>query len=145
MKHSLNFCLQPLHSRSISSSGFGCSALPSTTLVISSIGAACCSQRRNEQTLSAPTSNCSVSSMMKTFPVRPQWPSRIHLLRNSSLTHPMPFLGQRALNKFAQRSLRADGVFILYLISKNAGDIITTDIIATLWGKFLEDEAQVRP
>ncbi|KAK6030512.1 hypothetical protein OSTOST_03345, partial [Ostertagia ostertagi] len=49
---------------------------------------------------------------------------------------------QRALSKFVQRSLRADGVFILHLISKNAGDIITTDIIATLWGKFLEDEAK---
>ncbi|VDO60803.1 unnamed protein product [Heligmosomoides polygyrus] len=49
---------------------------------------------------------------------------------------------QRALDKFVQRTLRADGVFILHLISKNAGDIITTDIIATLWGKFLEDEAK---
>ncbi|KJH50602.1 Innexin [Dictyocaulus viviparus] len=49
---------------------------------------------------------------------------------------------QRMLENFAQKSLRPDGVFILHLISKNAGDIITTDIIATLWKKFLEDESK---
>ncbi|KAE9419475.1 hypothetical protein Angca_006650 [Angiostrongylus cantonensis] len=60
----------------------------------------------------------------------------LKLVNEEDLSH------QRLLNKFVQRSLRADGVFILHLISKNAGDIITSDIIATLWKNFLEDEAE---
>ncbi|KAJ1362745.1 hypothetical protein KIN20_022410 [Parelaphostrongylus tenuis] len=59
----------------------------------------------------------------------------LKLVNEEDLSH------QRMLNKFVQRSLRPDGVFILHLISKNAGDIITSDIIAALWKNFLEDEA----
>ncbi|CAI4229945.1 unnamed protein product [Auanema sp. JU1783] len=47
---------------------------------------------------------------------------------------------ERTLNKFVSQGLRCDGVFLTHLISKNAGDIITTDLVATLWGRFLEDE-----
>ncbi|VDN58039.1 unnamed protein product [Dracunculus medinensis] len=45
-----------------------------------------------------------------------------------------------AVDKFVQRTLRNDGVFILRIVSSNAGDLITTDIVAALWKMYLEDE-----
>lgn len=45
-----------------------------------------------------------------------------------------------ALDKFLGRALRNDGVLLLRLISLNAGDLITTDIVARLWKTFLEEE-----
>jgi len=46
-----------------------------------------------------------------------------------------------AINKFVHVYLRSDGVFLLRLISMNAGDLITTDIVYQLWHQFLAEEA----
>lgn len=48
--------------------------------------------------------------------------------------------GHTALEKFVHYSLRSDGVFLLRIVSANAGDLITTDIVAALWKMFLEEE-----
>uniref|UniRef100_A0A915BQ08 Innexin n=1 Tax=Parascaris univalens TaxID=6257 RepID=A0A915BQ08_PARUN len=48
--------------------------------------------------------------------------------------------GHTALEKFVRYSLRSDGVFLLRIVSANAGDLITTDIVAALWKMFLEEE-----
>lgn len=52
----------------------------------------------------------------------------------------MVISGRGAVDKFVQRTLRNDGVFILRIVSSNAGDLITTDIVAALWKMYLEDE-----
>ena len=44
------------------------------------------------------------------------------------------------MDKFVDQTLRSDGVFVLRLIAANSGDLITTDIVAALWKRFLEDE-----
>ncbi|MCP9260106.1 Innexin [Dirofilaria immitis] len=44
------------------------------------------------------------------------------------------------LEHFVNRCLRKDGIFILRLIATNAGDLITTDIVAALWKNYLDDE-----
>ncbi|KAL3999078.1 Innexin family protein [Acanthocheilonema viteae] len=44
------------------------------------------------------------------------------------------------LEHFVNRCLRKDGIFILRLIAANAGDLITTDIVAALWKNYLDDE-----
>ncbi|VDN92465.1 unnamed protein product [Brugia pahangi] len=44
------------------------------------------------------------------------------------------------LEHFINRCLRKDGIFILRIIAANAGDLITTDIVAALWKNFLDDE-----
>uniref|UniRef100_A0A915DGQ5 Innexin n=1 Tax=Ditylenchus dipsaci TaxID=166011 RepID=A0A915DGQ5_9BILA len=46
-----------------------------------------------------------------------------------------------AVSKFVHHHLRSDGVFLLRLVSMNAGDLITTDIVYSLWHQFLTDEA----
>lgn len=48
--------------------------------------------------------------------------------------------GRIPLEKFVHRALRNDGVFILRIIATNAGDLITTDIVAALWKMYLEEE-----
>uniref|UniRef100_A0A914HI00 Innexin n=1 Tax=Globodera rostochiensis TaxID=31243 RepID=A0A914HI00_GLORO len=48
---------------------------------------------------------------------------------------------KRAIGKFVNSYLRSDGVFLLRLISSNAGDLITTDIVFQLWHMFLTEEA----
>ncbi|PAV72130.1 hypothetical protein WR25_06785 [Diploscapter pachys] len=48
----------------------------------------------------------------------------------------------RALNRFVNNKLRSDGVLVVKLISKNAGDIICADLIASLWEKHLDEEKQ---
>lgn len=50
--------------------------------------------------------------------------------------------GQVVLEKFVKRSMRNDGIFILRLVAANAGDLITTDIVAALWKKYLKEERQ---
>jgi hypothetical protein len=45
---------------------------------------------------------------------------------------------QLALSNFVHHMLRPDGVFILRMVEKNAGDLVTVDIIHELWVKFLE-------
>uniref|UniRef100_A0A7E4UML7 Innexin n=1 Tax=Panagrellus redivivus TaxID=6233 RepID=A0A7E4UML7_PANRE len=45
------------------------------------------------------------------------------------------------INKFVENFLQHDGVFILRLISSNAGDLITTDLVYHLWQVFLAEEA----
>ena len=42
------------------------------------------------------------------------------------------------LNKFVHSCLRPDGVFLLRMIEKNAGDMVTSDIVYQLWMKFLQ-------
>ncbi|KAI1730851.1 innexin domain-containing protein [Ditylenchus destructor] len=58
-----------------------------------------------------------------------------HLLKSDDLNE------REAVNKFVHHHLRSDGVFLLRLISMNAGDLITTDIVYSLWHQFLQDEA----
>jgi hypothetical protein len=41
--------------------------------------------------------------------------------------------------KFTRSRLRPDGVFVLRLISGNAGDVVATDVLAELWRRFLAD------
>lgn len=48
--------------------------------------------------------------------------------------------GHNVLERFINGYLRKDGILILRLVAANAGDLITTDIIAALWKNFLEDE-----
>lgn len=50
-------------------------------------------------------------------------------------------LERGALSKFVDQFLKMDGVFLLRLISSNAGDLITTDLVYQLWQMFLEEEA----
>lgn len=45
-----------------------------------------------------------------------------------------------ALEKFIHRALRSDGIFLLRIVASNAGDLITTDIVAALWKMYLEEE-----
>ncbi|KAL1233601.1 Innexin unc-9 [Trichinella spiralis] len=40
---------------------------------------------------------------------------------------------QRRVGKFVRRELRPDGVFLLRIIASNAGDIIATELIKSLW------------
>uniref|UniRef100_A0A915PW38 Innexin n=1 Tax=Setaria digitata TaxID=48799 RepID=A0A915PW38_9BILA len=44
------------------------------------------------------------------------------------------------LEHFVRRCLHNDGIFILRIVAANAGDLITTDIVAELWKNYLEDE-----
>lgn len=44
------------------------------------------------------------------------------------------------MEHFVNRCLRKDGIFILRIIAANAGDLITTDIVAALWKNYLDDE-----
>jgi hypothetical protein len=52
---------------------------------------------------------------------------------------------RRALARFVHRGLRPDGIFLLRMVSANAGDLITTDIVVELWKRFLTDVAAERP
>ncbi|CAD6194791.1 unnamed protein product [Caenorhabditis auriculariae] len=61
-------------------------------------------------------------------------------LRVHQLVTPDDVSSLRAFERFVEKDLRSDGVLIVNLISKNAGDILTTDLVTSLWGKFLEDE-----
>ena len=42
------------------------------------------------------------------------------------------------VDKFVRQILRSDGVFVVRMISKNAGDLVTTDIVHELWVKYLQ-------
>uniref|UniRef100_A0A914RGE1 Innexin n=1 Tax=Parascaris equorum TaxID=6256 RepID=A0A914RGE1_PAREQ len=45
---------------------------------------------------------------------------------------------RRALvDEFISEKLRPDGLFLLRLIQSNSGDIVTCELIATLWHKFV--------
>lgn len=52
---------------------------------------------------------------------------------------------RRALSRFVNNCLRPDGVFLLRMVATNAGDLITTDIVSSLWKQFLNDQAAERP
>ena len=41
--------------------------------------------------------------------------------------------------------LRRDGVFVLKLVSKNAGDMISAEMCATLWDSYLVDQGIATP
>ncbi|VDP26853.1 unnamed protein product [Soboliphyme baturini] len=45
---------------------------------------------------------------------------------------------KRLLQRFVRRMLRPDGVFLLRIVSVNAGDIPTTDLVHYLWRQFRE-------
>uniref|UniRef100_A0AC35UD03 Innexin n=1 Tax=Rhabditophanes sp. KR3021 TaxID=114890 RepID=A0AC35UD03_9BILA len=53
-------------------------------------------------------------------------------------------LNEKAVAKFVNHEMRHDGIFLLRLISANAGDLISTDLIFQLWRLFLEKEAALR-
>lgn len=53
----------------------------------------------------------------------------------------LPNEARGPVNKFIDSYLRHDGVFLLRLISANAGDLITTDLVYHLWQMFLDEEA----
>jgi hypothetical protein len=46
----------------------------------------------------------------------------------------------RKVQRFVDEKLRPDGVFVLRLISDNAGDIVTSEIVAYLWQHFSKKE-----
>ncbi|GMT02130.1 hypothetical protein PENTCL1PPCAC_24304, partial [Pristionchus entomophagus] len=41
---------------------------------------------------------------------------------------------------FVERGLKNDGVFVCRLLASNAGDIFVTDLMASLWTRFIADE-----
>ncbi|EFO13646.1 hypothetical protein LOAG_14883 [Loa loa] len=40
------------------------------------------------------------------------------------------------IDEFVDEKLRPDGIFLLQLIKANSGDIVTCELIATLWRRF---------
>src|SRR4051812_24283701 len=47
------------------------------------------------------------------------------------------------LNRFVSHSLRPDGVFLLRIISSNAGDILAADLIDALFRRFQDREGRM--
>jgi hypothetical protein len=42
------------------------------------------------------------------------------------------------IKEFVQHTLRKDGLFLIRLISKNSGDLVTCDLVAALWQEYLK-------
>lgn len=47
---------------------------------------------------------------------------------------------QTQVREFIRRTLRPDGLFLIRLISKNSGDVITCELIRALWLDYLITE-----
>lgn len=46
------------------------------------------------------------------------------------------------IDKFVRTALRPDGIFLLKLISSNAGDLVVTDVLEEMWHDFKERRQQ---
>ncbi|KAF8366148.1 inx-13 [Pristionchus pacificus] len=58
----------------------------------------------------------------------------------NNLIEPNDVANERTLSKFVEKGLKNDGVFVCRLLAANAGDLFVTELIASLWRRFLEDE-----
>lgn len=75
-----------------------------------------------------------------------------HIMHNNKVHYIKKYLKaqnqiQTAFDKklcvqFARHYLRNDGIFLMYMISKNSTSIVVTDLIAELWKKFKERHQQ---
>ena len=53
---------------------------------------------------------------------------------------------RRQIKDFIKNTLRKDGLFLIRLISKNSGDLVTCDLVAALWKEYLNSgRAQLPP
>lgn len=52
---------------------------------------------------------------------------------------------QALIDEFVAEKLRPDGLFLLRLVQSNSGDIVTCDLIATLWRRFLASRIEPPP
>ncbi|GMT00551.1 hypothetical protein PENTCL1PPCAC_22725 [Pristionchus entomophagus] len=63
----------------------------------------------------------------------------------NNLIEPNDVANERTVSKFVERGLKNDGVFVCRLLASNAGDLFVTDLMASLWRRFLEDESSRGP
>lgn len=49
------------------------------------------------------------------------------------------------VRRFTRSRLRPDGVFVLRLVSSNAGDVVTTAVIRSMWLQFMQDKQDGDP
>lgn len=59
-----------------------------------------------------------------------------YLRVSDDLTDDADDVDRRAVRRFVDQSLRPDGVFTLRMISVNAGDLISTELVHCLWQNF---------
>lgn len=52
---------------------------------------------------------------------------------------------RKLCHRFADNYLREDGVFVLRVITRNSTDLVTTDLVTTMWRKFQEKQSKRMP
>lgn len=58
---------------------------------------------------------------------------RTFIMRYLRVTENLQDTDKKLVDKFIRHSLRPDGIFLLRIIASNAGDILATDLIHSLW------------
>jgi hypothetical protein len=64
------------------------------------------------------------------------WPSQTRFVKRQLRSMDALTRDSTALRKFAESYLRRDGLFIMRLIAKNAGDMVATELLCGLWENF---------
>ena len=72
------------------------------------------------------------------------WPHQYYFVKRQLRAMEAPQRNTAALKKFAITYLRRDGLFILRLISKNAGDLVAAEMLVALWEAFTASNASRR-
>ena len=65
------------------------------------------------------------------------WPQQYYFVKRQLRAMEVSQRNAAAMKKFAVSYLRRDGLFILRLISKNAGDLVAAEMLVSLWESFL--------
>lgn len=65
------------------------------------------------------------------------WPQQYYFVKRQLRAMEVGQRNAAALKKFAVTYLRRDGLFILRLISKNAGDLVAAEMLVSLWEGFM--------
>ncbi|ELU15137.1 hypothetical protein CAPTEDRAFT_215984 [Capitella teleta] len=74
------------------------------------------------------------------------WPSQFRFVKRQLRSMDVVTRDNATIRKFAECYLRRDGLFLMRLIAKNAGDMVATELLCGLWENFgLSREKELPP